>query len=255
VTLSEEEPRVPLHPDVVLVERGLYPPSTLGTTSREATGIGVEQIRRVVLARAGFTPHENRALVFIVRGAHELTIAAANAMLKTLEEPASYVHFILLTDQPNRLLDTVRSRTLAVRFGPLPDAVVASILEAHGKPATLAPLAGGSAGLALELADEESLGRRDAFVTAALDAVASPNAAAALEFAASKPPDRDALRVQLSHLAQHLALGARVPDAAPNVALRFARQHEIVLHALANIERNAQPALALESMILRMRAS
>ena len=161
VRIAEEDPRVPQHPDVVLLGRGLYPASALGTASRETVAIGVEQVRRVVLSRVGFTPHEARSLVFIIRDAHELTPQAANALLKTLEEPASHVHFVLLTSQPNRLLDTIRSRTLAVRFGPLPDAVVEAILERHGKPKELARLAGGSAAAALVLADEDVARRRE----------------------------------------------------------------------------------------------
>jgi len=70
VTLSPEEPRVPQHPDVVLIERGLYPPAVLGRTSPETTGIGVEQIRRIVTSRAMYPPHEARHLVFIFRAAH-----------------------------------------------------------------------------------------------------------------------------------------------------------------------------------------
>ncbi|HEV8550435.1 MAG TPA: DNA polymerase III subunit delta', partial [Polyangiaceae bacterium] len=120
VSLSGEEPRVPLHPDVVLLGRGLYR-SVLGSGASEATGISVEQVRRIVLARVGFPPHEGRALVFIVRDADEITVQAANALLKTLEEPHARTHFILLTSRPSRLLDTIRSRSLPVRFAPLSD--------------------------------------------------------------------------------------------------------------------------------------
>ena len=52
MTRSQEPPCVPLHPDVVLVERGLYPPAVLGRSSPETIGIGVEQVRRIVVARA-----------------------------------------------------------------------------------------------------------------------------------------------------------------------------------------------------------
>src|SRR5687768_2908308 len=48
VALSDDEPMVPRHPDVVLIERGLYPPAVLGRASPETTGIGVEQVRRIV---------------------------------------------------------------------------------------------------------------------------------------------------------------------------------------------------------------
>jgi DNA polymerase-3 subunit delta' len=260
-TLSETEPCVPLHPDVVLVERGLYGKVLEAT---EATGISVEQIRRVVLARAGFPPHEGRALVFLLRDADELTVAAANALLKTLEEPPARTHFVLLTARPKRLLPTVLSRSLAVRFGPLPDPVLRAILERHGAPPELAVLAQGSAARALRLADADRVAARNEFVGAALDAIAAPDLTATLALAESRPEGRDALREQLEALAAHFVLDAHAAlglgDAAPAPpaparALRSARRHEAVLGALRDLERNGQPALVLETMLLRLRAA
>jgi DNA polymerase III subunit delta' len=255
VRFTDEEPFVPRHPDVVLIERGLYPPASLGTTSREATGIGVEQIRKVVLARAGYPPHEGRALCVIIRAAHELTTQAANALLKTLEEPGPSVHFVLLTSQPSRLLDTIRSRTLAVRFAPLSEAILRGILEKHGKATEVAPLAQGSASLALALADEDDLEARRAFIESALRALDAPDIRGALDFAGEKPPERDVLKSRLGHFAQYLALSAEGSvETAPNDALVAARRYQVALRALADVDRNAQPALLLESMIVQMRA-
>jgi DNA polymerase-3 subunit delta' len=255
VRIADDDPRVPVHPDVVVVGRGVYPPSALGTQTRETVAIGVEQVRRVVLSRIGFPPHEGRALVFIVRAAHELSQQAANALLKTLEEPPDRIYFVLLTSQTNRLLDTIRSRTLAVRFGPLPDDVVEGILERHGKPRSVSRIAGGSASVALALADEERAHTRDEFVRGATDAISAPNVEAALVFAGSRPDDRDALLEQLRYLAQHFALEARdAVSAQPLVAERLARRHEATINAIDAVERNAQPALALESMVVRLRA-
>lgn len=255
VRLSDEDPRVPIHPDVLVVGRGVYPPSALGTQTRETVAIGVEQVRRVVLSRIGFPPHEGRALLVIVRAAHELSQQAANALLKTLEEPPARVHFVLVTSQPNRLLDTIRSRTLAVRFGPLPDAVVESILEKHGKATSVSRAAGGSASAALALADEDQARVRAEFVRAAADAIAAPTVEGALAFAGSRPDDRDALLEQLRHLAQHFALSARdLVGSEPFEAERLAERHAVTMSAIDAVERNAQPALALEAMVARMRA-
>jgi DNA polymerase-3 subunit delta' len=255
VKISDEDPRVPQHPDVLLLGRGLYPPSALGTQSRETVAIGVEQVRRVVLSRIGFPPHEGRAIVVIVRAAHELSQQAANAFLKTLEEPPARVHFILITSQPNRLLDTVRSRTLAVRFGPLSEEVVATILERHGKPTAVSRLAGGSASVAFTLADDDLARARTEFVQGADAALAAPGIDGALAFAGSRPDDRDTLLEQLRHLAQHYALEARdLVAARPRAANMLARQHAVVSSAIDAVERNAQPALVLEAMIARLRA-
>ncbi len=254
VTLSENEPRVPLHPDVVLVARGLYR-GLLGSNSGEATGISVEQVRRIVLARVGFAPHEGRALVFIVREADEITVQAANALLKTLEEPHQRTHFVLLTSRPSRLLDTIRSRSLPVRFGPLPDRVVASILERRGLDPNVAPLAQGSASFALELADPDEKKERDAFVDAAFSALTASDLAPALKLAEGQKKDRDGLKAQLAFFAQAIAgqaRGAVANDA--KLALARAFQHRTVLEAIDALERNVQPALALESMFVRLRS-
>jgi DNA polymerase-3 subunit delta' len=255
VTLSADDPCVPLHPDVVLLGKGLYR-GFLGGSSTESAGISVEQVRRIVLARVGFPPHEGRALVFIVREADEITAQAANALLKTLEEPHDRTHFVLLTSRPSRLLDTIRSRSLPVRFGPLPERVIAALLEARGFDPAVAPLAQGSASLALALADPEARQERDGFVAGALAALTAPDLAPSLKLAESEKRDRDGLRAQLAFFAQALAAEARGAAAsAPDTALRRAVQHRTVLEAIRDLERNVQPALALESMFVRLRSA
>jgi DNA polymerase III subunit delta' len=252
LTFGSEEPRLPLHPDVVLVQRGLYPPALLGAS--EATGISVEQIRRVVLTRAAYRSHEHRALVFIVRDAEELTASAANALLKTLEEPAPRTHFILLTSRPHRLLDTIRSRTLPVRFGPLPDELIARILEGRGLSPAHAALAQGSAARALELADPEGTQKREEFLKGALEAIRAPDLATAIGFADTKSMDRHELYALLGFVAQSLALQARETLAsAPADAAQKAYHHEAVLRAMSDLEKNGQPALVVESMLTRLR--
>ncbi|HEX3777107.1 MAG TPA: DNA polymerase III subunit [Polyangiaceae bacterium] len=250
--ISEEEPRVPAHPDVVLLERGLYRGRI---SANEATGISIEQVRRIVLERVGFRPHEGRALVFIVRAAEELTVSAANALLKTLEEPGPSTYFILLTSRPNRLLDTIRSRTLPVRFSPLSDALVAQILQSKGLDPKVAPLAQGSVALALELASEDAIQERDEFVSAAEAAIDARDLAPALKFAEVRR-ERDRLRGLLAYFAQTLALAGREAVSSDLLrAERCASRHGVVLAALRDVERNVSPALALEAMIYRMRGT
>lgn len=256
VTLSPDEPRVPQHPDVVLVERGLYPAAVLGRSSPETAGIGVEQIRRIVTARAAYPPHEAAHLVFIFRAAHELTPNAANALLKTLEEPRPGVHFVLLTNQPRRLLDTIRSRTLPIRFGPLPDAALAEILARHGltpSPEVLG-LAGGSASRALELCDPEQVSARQRFIDAVLAAARAPDLGAALELGAGARQERSEAARDLHGLAQYFAVSARGrPADAAEALLRDAERYEEVQVALEFLERNSPAALTLETLIARLR--
>jgi len=256
VTLSDDPPHVPAHPDVVLIERGLYPAGVLGRSTPESTGIGVEQIRRIVLGRAAFPPHEAGHLVFIFRAAHELTVNAANALLKTLEEPRPNVHFVLLTDQPRRLIDTVRSRTLPIRFGPLPHEQLSEILRRHelAPSAEILALAAGSASAALELCDPARVEHRQRFVDSILRAVAAPDLGAAVEFAAAESAERGSLSEDLRALAQHFALAATArADQKSGRALGYANCYREVQNARQALERNAPPTLALEALIARLR--
>ncbi|MBM4374285.1 MAG: DNA polymerase III subunit [Deltaproteobacteria bacterium] len=255
---SERAPEVPLHPDVVLVGRGLYPPELLGG-KKESSEISVEQIRRVILARASYPPHEARHQVFIVRGAEELSMSAANALLKTLEEPRPHTQFILLTSQPEQLLDTIRSRTLPIRFGPLPDAVVAGLLRARGVPeerlAGLCELAGGSMARALALSDPEASAAREAFVRGVLEAMRAPGLGAAIAFAETGERDRASLVDGLRALAASFAVDARLQVAsASSRALVAARRHELVEDAVASIERNGQGTLVLGALVASLKA-
>ena len=252
LSLSDEEPQVPLHPDVVLIGRGVY---RAVTGKEEASGIGIDQIRRVVLPRIGYTPHEGRALVFIVRDADELTQQAANALLKTLEEPPRQTYFVLVTSRPHRLLDTIRSRTLPVRFGSLPDADLAELLAERDLPADVVPFAEGSMELAIERATPEALAEREEFVTELEAALEAPDFARAVRFAETQKGERELVKRRLLYFAHHLSIQARRVGGAPSAAERHAIRHGQVLDTLADLEQNVQPALALEAMLLKMRES
>ncbi|HEY5960456.1 MAG TPA: DNA polymerase III subunit delta' [Polyangiaceae bacterium] len=253
-TLSPEPPEVPLHPDVVWIAKGLYPTSVLGTSSPETSAIGIEQVRKMVLARVGYPSHEGRALVFIIRNAEELSQGAANALLKTLEEPPQRVHFVLLTSRPNRLLDTIRSRTLPIRFGALPDETLREIAKGHGVtvPEHVLPLAQGSAKTLLELANAEQMENRDQFVDAIRRAIAANDLAAALDIVGKKHEEREELKLQLSWVLARLVSEAKAAE-HPAQAERLSRQHQIVNSTIRDLERNGQPALMLEAMLTRLR--
>jgi DNA polymerase-3 subunit delta' len=117
--------------------------------------IGVDRAREL----KRFTqlqPLRARAKVGIVDGAHLLTVAAQNALLKTLEDPPQRSILILVANNPDALLPTVRSRLQRVPFSPLSeDDVIAVLTQDHGLEAgtakELAMLAEGSPGRALTL--------------------------------------------------------------------------------------------------------
>jgi DNA polymerase III subunit delta' len=95
----------------------------------------VEDVEGPVVSAATRTPFEARRRVFVLERVDTMNDEVANRLLKTLEEPASYVHLILMTDQLGRVLETVISRCQLVRFEPLPAATIAAQLVADGVPA------------------------------------------------------------------------------------------------------------------------
>jgi DNA polymerase III subunit delta' len=92
-------------------------------------------VDQAVVAAATRTPFEASRRVFVLERVETMNDEAANRLLKTLEEPASFVHLILLTDALGRVLPTVVSRCQPVRFDPLPAASIATALEGEGVPA------------------------------------------------------------------------------------------------------------------------
>lgn len=75
----------------------------------DKNSIAVEQIRALIDA-ISLTAHRGRAKVVIVEPADAMTSSAANALLKTLEEPSGDAYLFLLSSQPDRLPATIRSR-------------------------------------------------------------------------------------------------------------------------------------------------
>jgi len=258
-TRSERAPVVPLHPDVIMVGRAVYPPELIGG-KKESSEISVEQVRRVVLTRVAYPPHEARNQVIIVRGAEELSVSAANALLKTLEEPKSGTYFVLLTSQPEVLMDTIKSRTLPVRFGPLPDDVLRTVLRGRGiaeeRIDSLAALAGGSASAALEFADPERSLVREEFVRGLLEAVRSPGLGPAIAFAEGGERERGWVVESLGALATTFVDQAREHAASGSPRARVAAErYALVVDAIDAIERNGQAALVISGLVASLKAA
>jgi hypothetical protein len=100
---------------------------------------------------------------FIVEEAELMNAAAQNALLKTLEEPYGRTLIILLTDQPNSLLQTIRSRCQMVRFASLDRSLVERELIARKIDPAMARdaaiIAEGSLGLSLRYIEDDIISR------------------------------------------------------------------------------------------------
>ena len=152
-----------LHPDLIAVEPD---------PGRASRTIGVERVREVV-RQVGLRRYGARRRTVIIDPVDRLMPQAANALLKTLEEPPDGTGFVLITARVSSLLPTVRSRSQRIRFRAVPEAELARWLADRGlEPADrLARRAQGSPGLALALADG-GLAAGDAIRGEALAAIA-----------------------------------------------------------------------------------
>ena len=151
------------------IREGLSPDVIRIVRPEDRATMGVESVRAL---REGLAvvPNDLDRKVYIVEDAHTMTVQAQNALLLSLEEPPSFVLFILLTEDAGALLETIRSRAPIYRMQPLDDALLTAHLcektdpavrhaaqslkqSAPAQFAALLKMAGGCIGIAEELLD------------------------------------------------------------------------------------------------------
>lgn len=125
----------------------------------------IEQIRQMQ-ANIALAPYLSDKRVVIINDAQYLNDAAANSLLKTLEEPVGEVFFILISSNKDMLLPTILSRCTKIHFAPLDCSVVERILSEKmqiekNKAKIIANLSNGSMQKAIQFIDDNSLALRD----------------------------------------------------------------------------------------------
>ncbi len=147
--LSGSEPRL------FVLRRG---PNEKG--DRLSADIRVDEVRKL-MSFLHLSVADGGRRVIIVDAADEMNPSASNALLKALEEPPALTTFLLVSHQPSGLLPTIRSRCRELRLTPLDPEDLARALTAAGAetedPAALTILAGGSAGAAIRLVNQDGL--------------------------------------------------------------------------------------------------
>ena len=137
------------HPDVIEIDA--------------ASNSGVDEVRELI-EKVKYAPIQGKYKVYIIDEVHMMTNSAFNALLKTLEEPPSYVVFILCTTEPYKLLPTILSRCQRYEFKKITDAelkkLITHVLKEEGVSATndainlIVELANGGARDSLSLLDQ-----------------------------------------------------------------------------------------------------
>jgi DNA polymerase-3 subunit delta' len=236
----------------------------------------VDFVRSEVLPFAKFAPFEaDRAFVIFPEADVSFPIEhpeAANALLKTLEEPRSRVCFVLTSERPDRLLSTIRSRCQRVRFARLPTETVERLLRERGvdeaTARTAAGLSGGRMDRGLLLCDGE---RARALLETALQIdglLADGRTAALLEVADGLAKSeqralvletlrafyRDVAAAGLGLPAEALAFAherARIAEVAARVRpVEAALRVQALLAFDEQLAGNANPELALDGLLL-----
>lgn len=133
------------------IAQGRYP--DLQVIAAEKNTIQIDQVR-ALQSDAALSPLEGRYKVFIIREIERATAPAANALLKTLEEPPPHVILLLTSQRRDRVLPTVLSRCQIVGLRSAPLEQVRTALEARGvtpeRAELLTRLSGGRVGWALD---------------------------------------------------------------------------------------------------------
>jgi DNA polymerase-3 subunit delta' len=222
------------------------------------------------------SPNEGQYRVVALCNFERATLSAANALLKTLEEPAAQVVLVLTATDPGALLPTIVSRCQVLTLRPLSPQVISEALQAHWHASPeqaelLAQLAAGRLGWAVRaLQDQELLTRREQHLQdlmTLLQASRVEQLAYAFQLSRDAVLLREVLTLWLTLWRDLLLLqsGAtqtkimnldwheRLQTLARHSSLAQTRQMVTRLRAtLINLERNVNPRLNLEVLLLKL---
>lgn len=239
--------------------------------------IGVDEVRRMKSYFA-LSAADGGRRVAIIDAVDEMNTAAANALLKLLEEPPANVTLLLISHQPSKLLPTIRSRCRELRLSPLSAQDMATALavtdDAPDDPVPLAELSGGSVGEAIRILNLDGLKLYAGLIAlfATLPRLDRTRAAAVAEMGAGRGNEEKfdlilmLIDLFLARLARAGTLGYCPPEAAKGEAELIARlsptpdaaRHWADLaQGLANRARrgravNLDPAALLMDMLLKI---
>jgi len=262
------------------IESGAHPDVRVFRPRDEGKrNIQVEVLRTEILPLAQFAPFEAAATFFIFPEADVsfpgFQPEAANALLKTLEEPRPNVHFILTSERPDSLLPTIRSRCQRIRFAHLPNAVLRHILESEGVPEdSIAPaiaLSAGRADVALALASDGTVNALTDLVKSVDDAVRGSGPGSLVDFS-EQLARRDDLELALLTLqafyrdlavtslglpAEELGFSAQseeLQERAATVSSSAAAARVSLIHeCVQSMRQNANRQVALDSLLFALR--
>ncbi|MCH8825633.1 MAG: DNA polymerase III subunit delta' [Chloroflexi bacterium] len=249
-----------------------------GREGRGRTAISIDQIRDVQ-KEASLKPYEGRYRVFIIDGAEQLTEEAANALLKILEEPPEGVVFLLLTSDTGSILPTIISRCQRIELRPLALELIARELVKRfgtdaGRADEVARISGGMPGWAIAASeDSDVLDRRASqldTVEVTLRQGLEGRFAYAERLGTAFTRNRSGVLAELDLMVQWwrdvLVLSQGKTELATNISRidtlktaadglstdSAANAIKAVQETMDHLERNANPRLALDNLMLAL---
>ena len=261
-----------LHADVHVVGVGGAP------GGRAKASIGIDQVREVQ-REAALKPFEGASRCLVFDGAERMTVEAANSLLKTLEEPPPQVLIILLAVQADALLTTIVSRCRVLDLLPVPAAAISRrLIDDHGVEESdadeIARLSAGRPGWAIEAAGSPEL--RDAAaerlqsieetLQTGIEGRFTYAARMASSFSRDRETGREELALWLGWWRDVLMAQEGLDELVTYVSRRDSMASitgsmsesdvvdaiKAVLETGRLLDRNVNPRLAFESMMLRM---
>jgi DNA polymerase-3 subunit gamma/tau len=94
-----------------------------------ATHTGIDNVREVIISGLAIMPARDRYKIFIIDEVHQLSASSFNALLKSLEEPPPHVAFIMATTAPDKIPDTIVSRSQVFEFKTIASKSIAEQLQ------------------------------------------------------------------------------------------------------------------------------
>ena len=157
-------------PSCKKIDSGAHPDVVLSEPRNRSNTIGINEIR-LILEKASLRAYEGGKKIFIVDGAHLMTLEAANAFLKTLEEPSHEVIFILIATSKELVLSTIVSRAVSIRFKSAPLSVCEKALSEkfnidQKEAKLLSVFSGGRIGKAFRMQDKGLIRKKNASLDA-----------------------------------------------------------------------------------------
>jgi DNA polymerase III subunit delta' len=244
------------HPDLLQVRK---PPDKSGLSIELVAGERESRMQEGLCHDIHMSPQDASRRIAIIDDADYLTVEAANAMLKTLEEPPPTAMIMLIGTSPQRQLPTIRSRCQIVRFDPPSPEQAIALLAARGYTANAdqlrlaLELAGGDLLEAQRMLDPDACAYREQ-LTAAL-ATEVPEAisltrsviayvdAAGSEASAKRDRARETILVSIAEYRRQLRQRIAAHDSVDEPLTRLER----CMQALTQLDRNANTTTLIES--------